>query len=272
MSTSTAREVGESIGVQTIEVGLKLLGPLVDAGVPLNLKTIAEAVDFSAPKAHRYLVSLIRAGLVEQDEQTGRYGLGQLAIGLGLTALGMLDKDRVGRSAVVDLRHETDHSTNLIVWGSGGPTVASVEPSPSPGSVFLTMRIGSILTLLRSASGYVFLAYLPRSTTREILEKERRSFKISNEEIDALIDRTRRHGIGWVTDSLNPGVSAFSAPVFDHDGRLAYAFTVIGQSGHFDMSPDNAVARTMLAKARSVSARLGCSDALFNTLIEGGRS
>lgn len=272
MSTSTAREVGESIGVQTIEVGLKLLGPLVEAGVPLNLKSIAEAVDFSPPKAHRYLVSLIRAGLVEQDEQTGRYGLGQLAIGLGLSALGMLDKDRVGRNAVVDLRYETDHSTNLIVWGSGGPTVALVEPSPSPGSVFLTMRIGSILTLLRSASGYVFLAYLPRATTREILEKERRSFKISNEDIDEIISRTRRHGIGWVTDSLNPGVSALSVPVFDHENHLAYAFTVIGQSGHFDTSPESAVAKIMLAKARAISGRLGCTDAMFSTLIEGGGS
>jgi DNA-binding IclR family transcriptional regulator len=271
MSTSTVRESGESIGVQAMEVGLKLLGPLIEAGVPLNLKAIAEAVNFSPPKAHRYLVSLIRAGLVEQDEQTGRYGLGQLALGLGLTALGMLDKDRVGRTAAVNLRHETDHTANFIVWGSGGPTVALVEPSPSPGSVFLTMRIGAILTLLRSASGYVFLAYLPRDATRELLEKERRSFKISNEEIDALIARTRRHGIGWVTDSLNPGVSAISAPVFDHDGNLAYAFTVIGQSGHFDTSPDSPVAKILLAKARAISSRLGCADAMFKALTEGDR-
>lgn len=270
MSRPTKRQPGESIGVQAMDVGLKLLRPLIDAGTPLNLKTIAEAVDFSPPKAHRYLVSLIRAGLVEQDEQTGRYGLGQLAVSLGLTALGMLDKDGVGRAAIIDLRHETDHTAHFIVWGSGGPTVVSSEASSNPGSVFLTTRIGSIFALLRTATGHVFLAYLPRETTRLLLEKERQSFPTTDQEIEALIARTRRHGIGWSIDGLAPGVSAIAAPVFDHTGHFVYAFSIIGQNAHFETSPEGRLANIVRAKARATSNRLGCSDVMYDVLVKGG--
>ena len=71
MSRPTKRQPGESIGVQAMDVGLKLLRPLIEAGTPLNLKTIAEAVDFSPPKAHRYLVSLVRAQQPVIDKDTG---------------------------------------------------------------------------------------------------------------------------------------------------------------------------------------------------------
>jgi len=263
-TTSSHASKNESIGVQAMEVGLRLLRPLVDSATHLNLKTLAEAVDFSPPKAHRYLVSLIRAGLVQQDE-AGRYGLGQLAMELGLTALGMLDRDRLGRSAVAELRLETDHTAAVVVWGSGGPTVAAVETSASAGSVYLAMRIGSPLSLIRSASGHVFISHLPRQTIWSLLERERRQLKVSVDSIDTIIANTRRRGYSTVTDTLNPGVSAISAPVFDHDGRLVYAFTSIGQTKSFSTTRDSPVLRMVLDKARTVSKRLGCTDSTLRS-------
>ncbi|MGV8893372.1 MAG: helix-turn-helix domain-containing protein [Burkholderiaceae bacterium] len=44
----------------------------------MMFKNIAAAAGMSASKARRYLVSLIRAGLVEQDSMTSRYNLGRL--------------------------------------------------------------------------------------------------------------------------------------------------------------------------------------------------
>lgn len=268
---SMSGKAGDSLGVQAMEVGLKLLDPLVAAGAPLNLKTIAEAVGFPPPKAHRYLVSLIRARLVEQDEITGRYGLGPLAIGLGLTALGMIDKDRLGRIAVSDLRMETDHTACLAVWGTGGPTIAAVETSASAGAVFLAMRIGSVLSLLRSATGRVFLAHMPRDIVAPCLEAERATDRISAKKIESLIADTRRLGFGAVDEILNPGVSAVSAPVFDHDGNLLYAITSVGQTAHFDTSPESRVVRLLLEKTRAVSKRLGCTDAILDEIQSSGR-
>ena len=97
----------EALGIQSIEVGLKLLRPLIDAGMPLNLENLAAGAGYAPPKAHRYLVSLIRMKLVAQDPVSGRYGLGSLAFELGLTALGIFDRDALGREALREIMSET---------------------------------------------------------------------------------------------------------------------------------------------------------------------
>ena len=46
-------------------------------------------------KAHPYLVSFGKLGLVEQEPTTGRYGLGPLALQLGLISLQQYDPVRL---------------------------------------------------------------------------------------------------------------------------------------------------------------------------------
>jgi DNA-binding IclR family transcriptional regulator len=142
-----------------------------------------------------------------------------------------------------------------VVWANGGATVAAVEPGV--GSIFLGIRIGSVLSLLRSASGRVFLAYLPREATDELLAAELGVARMSKASVASLIEQVRREGMSRIRDSMMVGLSAVSAPVFDHDGRLAYSITCMGQSNAFDTSLDGEIVRVVETKARDLSARLG---------------
>src|SRR5690348_7719291 len=78
-------------GVQSIEVGMRLLTALAEAGGEKGLNALAAAAGMPPAKAHRYLVSLTRSGFVEQDAATGRYALGTQAVWVGLVALGRTD-------------------------------------------------------------------------------------------------------------------------------------------------------------------------------------
>ena len=71
-------------GIQSIEVGGQLLRALAHQGRPMALKDLAAAAGMAAAKAHPYLVSFGKIGLVKQDRASGRYGLGSLALQLGL--------------------------------------------------------------------------------------------------------------------------------------------------------------------------------------------
>ena len=66
-------EIDGKHGVQSLEIGMGLLRAMVDGQRAMMLKEIAAAANMPASKAHRYLVSLIRSGLVEQDPMTSRY-------------------------------------------------------------------------------------------------------------------------------------------------------------------------------------------------------
>ena len=61
--------------IQSIEVGVPLLAALVDAAKPLTLRDLAAGAGMTSAKAHPYLVSFIRVGLVQQDSITGQYEL-----------------------------------------------------------------------------------------------------------------------------------------------------------------------------------------------------
>ena len=54
-------------GIQSIEVGGALLHALAHEGRPMALKDLAAAAGMSAAKAHPYLVSFGKLGLIGQD-------------------------------------------------------------------------------------------------------------------------------------------------------------------------------------------------------------
>ena len=78
---------GSSRGIQSVEVGGQLLKALALNGRPMALKDLAAAAAMTPAKAHPYLVSFGKLGLIEQDAVSGHYGLGPLAMQLGLISL-----------------------------------------------------------------------------------------------------------------------------------------------------------------------------------------
>ena len=110
-------------GIQSIDVGGRVLAALTRSSGAMMLKELAEAAGMPAAKAHAYLVSFCRLGLVEQDAVSGRYDLGAFALELGLLALNRLDAVRVATNEMTGLAARTGHSTAIAVWGNHGPTV-----------------------------------------------------------------------------------------------------------------------------------------------------
>ena len=79
MAMSTDNDRGQR-GIQSIEVGGQLLRALVHHGRPMALKDLAREAEMSPAKAHPYMVSFGRLGLIEQDRTSGHYLLGPLAL------------------------------------------------------------------------------------------------------------------------------------------------------------------------------------------------
>jgi DNA-binding IclR family transcriptional regulator len=247
--SAQADEAGSS-GVRSVEVGLSLLPAIAAAGQPLSLTAIAQATGMAAPKAHRYLASLMRAGLVARDPDSGHYVLGSLAVTVGLAALGRLDPERRGREAVRSLAHDLGETVLLAVLANRGATVAAVEPAAQ--SVFMAVRVGSVLSMARSASGRAFLAFHDDPAVRAEAETE-----LAGGEIDALVAEIRAAGVACVRDTMLAGISAVAAPVFDHEGRVVQVLTVLGSSTGFDATPDGKPARAVRAATDAISRGLG---------------
>jgi DNA-binding IclR family transcriptional regulator len=243
-------------GIQSIEVGGRLLVALVGAGRALPLKELARAAGMTAAKAHPYLVSYGKLGLIVQDAnggpggQAGRYGLGPLARQIGLISLQQVDPLRLATSRLPALAAEVGQTVGITVWGEQGPTVVRTEEAPSP--VHVTMRHGAVMSLRGTASGRLFAAHLPRAVVKAAGCTIDKAFE---QQLAAI----RAAGLSHVVDSAVPGVSGLAAPVFDSSGTLVLTLTAIGATASFDTRPKGAPAQALKRCAAELTAQLGAA-------------
>ena len=240
-------------GVQSVEIGLRVLAVLAQAYQPLMLRDIAKAMGMPAAKVHRYLVSLAREGMVEQDGAGARYGLGPLALTVGLAALHQLDVVRYSAAAVAELRDRTNQTAMLAIWGAAGPTIVRWEECRRP--IAINVRVGSVLSLLDSATGLVFAAFLPRHLTEEKLGEEMRDH--NRDDVEKLLADVLSRGMSMVRGNQLASINAISAPVFDHTMNIVAALTILGPERRFEVNLDSVEVEVLRSTARQVSGRLG---------------
>ncbi|MDF1486263.1 IclR family transcriptional regulator [Ramlibacter sp. H39-3-26] len=253
----------ERAGIQSVEVGFALLDALARARGPQMLKELAAAAAMSAAKAHRYLVSFQRMGLVVQDSRSTRYDLGPAALRLGLAALSRVDGVRLARERVQPLMDAIGHTVALAVWGNRGPTIVHWEESPQ--AVTANLRLGDVMPLLSSATGRCFAAHLPREAIAPLVDGElalarrqnRGDLPATRQAFDALLREVRAQGSARVVDTLLPGIVAFCAPVFDADGRIVLGITTLGSVATFDPAWGGTVDAPLRAAAARLSHDLG---------------
>lgn len=250
-------------GIQSIEVGFRLLDVLAATNRPMMLRDIAKGAGMAAAKAHRYMVSFLRVGIVEQDPGTGRYDLGAYALDLGLSGLGRLDPVKFSGPILDTLCEEIQESVALAVWGSHGATIVRIVDAGGP--VTITLRPGTVLPLYNSATGRAFAAFGRTPFLKKALDEELRKVAESQgvavttlkRQLEKDLTEIRTHGIARATGSLTPGINGFSAPVFDHAGTMVAAITSLGTMGEFDVAWDSTVAKAMTEAAATLSRRLG---------------
>lgn len=250
-------------GIQSIEVGARLLRALAANGRAMMLRDLAKSAAMPAAKAHRYLVSFMRMGLVEQDANTGRYDLGGFSLELGLASLARIDAVRLATPILDDLCERIGETVALAMWGNHGATC--VRWIEAGGPVTVTLRAGVVLPLTSSATGLAFAAFYRSPYMKKQIDAELRATTASTQtpieslmrNLDRQLVDIRHHGMARASGSLTPGINGFSVPVFDHSDRMVAAITSLGTMGHFKMDWDSPLATDIKDAAATLSKRLG---------------
>ena len=250
--------------IQSIEIGGQLLNVLAKESRPMILKDLAEMASMTPSKAHPYLVSFGRLGLIEQDAY-GQYRLGPAALQLGLSCLNQLDPLKVATPIVEKLALDIEHSVAIAVWGNLGPTIVRMIESREP--IHVNMRTGTVMSVSGTATGKVFAAFTSPEklkTLKELNLGDRVShgdvdMKPDSQVTEQELNQIRADKIVSAVGRPIPGVNALSAPVFDQSGQLALVITALGPAVSFPADRDGSIAKTLLASANEISKRLGAS-------------
>lgn len=231
---------GEIQGIQSVEVGLDLFRRLADGGAPCGLSDLARRAGMHRAKAYRYLVSLARMGWVSQDARTGQYDIGPAVRDLALAWLSRQDPlQRAGEEARA-LAQALGETCFVAVRGQGGVTAVRVC-QPGQG-VSIGVAEGALFDLESSATGRVFAVWQDPPMRRFPADVRR--------DIHA-------RGLAVVEGEHVPGINALSVPVFDAQGRLLLALTLVGPAASLRADPDSTAAEALRAAGRRVSVAAG---------------
>jgi DNA-binding IclR family transcriptional regulator len=252
-------------GIQSLETGIRLFQALHRLRRPATLTQLAALSGMPPGKVHRYCVSLIRTGLLQQNAR-GLYGIGPFGFQFGPARAEFEHRRTLVAAALRELVRVTGETAFSSAWGERGPTILDVEDAPKPISVRPTTRAD--LPLLNSASGRVFAAYLASERLGALIEVELAELKAAHGLTSAAVSSRRRtflrqlhdvrkRRLARTTGERYPGLNSFSVPIFDGDGAVAFALTSFGLATTFPSAWDAPVARALQQCAAELTRRIG---------------
>lgn len=245
---------------------MKLLHLMAQGPAEIGLSVLAGQADMPPSKAHRYLVSLSRSGFVEQNPATHLYRLGPNAFALGTAALRRIDVPAIGASFIRELCDRTGLTVSMAVWANHGPTVVRVAESSD--TMMITVKVGTVLPLLNSANGQLYLAYRPRADTQHLIDAELKANRARKKsaagealptdmkQVDKAVRSIREWGLSRSYGMDTVGLVAIGAPIFDYRGEIACSIALIGSESQFNLSLDSPEAKLMKEMAQALSEKL----------------
>ena len=183
----------------------------------------------------------------------------------GATTLPALEAVRLASTALPQICEEIGQRTlGLAVWGSHGPTIVRWEPSRQPVSPYL--QTGVVVSLTQSATGIAFAAFTEPEASSAAIDRELQARALAGYPDDgrfaARVAEARQHGLARSVGEAPSQrhqitVNAFSAPVFDAQGKMVLALSTTCRAELLEPDWDGPVPTALLHAARSLSARLG---------------
>ncbi|MEJ7932923.1 helix-turn-helix domain-containing protein [Sphingobium sp. AN558] len=237
-------------GIQSVEVGNRLLLSLMRSGSPMMLRDLAQEARISAAQAHAYLTSLRRTELVEQEPASGRYILGPATNRLASARMETFDPMSDINARAPDFAHSLGVMLALLVWGPAAPTVYRVHDASQ--IVNTNLRPGTTFNILNSAAGRIFGAFDTSPAVKERLASELASASGDGERLvyESAIARIRTSGYAMMVESPVPGLASIAVPVL-RDGECILVAMIIGPRAALDVQGAGSPAEALLAFTRT---------------------
>jgi DNA-binding IclR family transcriptional regulator len=259
-------EISEGRGIQSIDIGMRVLDVFVAKARPLKLSDIAALAEMTSAQAHAYLASFRRQGLIERDNIDGSYRLGELALRLGIARIRSADPVYSAIEAANMLKARTGLTVSISVWGSFGPTAIYVAYGLD--QMIINSRAGTIYSITGTATGLAYAANMPERIVRRMVAAQMhveaytplvgavRSYENSADRLAQI----RSCGFATIDPLTLPGILAIAVPVFDFTGDIRMAITLIGPVSGLDADPAGPQVRALLDCRRELCEQLGFFD------------
>lgn len=148
---------------------IELLELMAVQGRPQSLAELQGLAAWPKPTLHRMLQQLEAAGLLQREPDGRRYALGQRSLRMAETMLAGSAQQGVRHAVLRALVNEIGESCNLTAMS--GAEVIYLDRVEAAFPLRMELRAGTRVPLHASASGKLFLAFMPARQRRALLQQ-----------------------------------------------------------------------------------------------------
>ena len=248
----------ESYNVRSVERAMRILSSFDSEHGDRGVSEVAQLTGLHKATTHRIMMTLLNGGFLERLPDGERFRLGIRVVELGLGALRGLDVRRAAFPYMEQLVERFDETCDLGVFDRGW--VLYVEVVRSQHSLTIAARVGRRLPAYCTASGRVFLAFLPPEVVDPVMgeplkpctEKTITSPARLREELETI----RKRGYAIDDGEFEAGIRAVSAPVRNIDGEVIAALSIPGPTNRMPQERIPEIAEALLEVCDAISAHV----------------
>ncbi|MER5966347.1 IclR family transcriptional regulator [Streptomyces sp. NPDC002057] len=248
-------------GTQAVERAMSLLVCFTDEHSELRISELCARTGLVQSTVSRMVSSLDRQGFLEQDERTGLYRLGPMAVTLGSIALNSNPLYRASRQSAQNLSQTTGLGVNLAELRDDRLFyLANFEGAKSPKS--FTMA-GRTAPLHATGMGKAILAELGDDYVRDYFTKGLVDAYTPHTIVDAAtmeraLQEIRNRGYATEVEELAFGRACIAAPIRGRSGRVVAALSMSGPLSELGLQGrQEELALTVIETADEISVALG---------------
>ena len=247
--------------IQVLRRAARLLSSFDLSHPERGVTELAQLLDLPKATVHRILHTLELDGLIQQNDDNGKYHLGFELAKLGLLALDRIDLRKEALPLLERLLEEHQETVDLAVFDDGQMFYLEVLESPQP--VKISAAAGRHLPAYCTASGKAYLAYAGEAEFETVvrggLQAHTPHTVRDPEQLQEDLRLTRERGYSVSQEEYEKGISAVAAPVIDTNNRPVAVIAIAGPSYRLGAERIDELGCAAREVARELSSHLGAS-------------
>lgn len=245
--------------VNTVVTTMAILECFNGRETELTLNQISQRTGNYKSRVHRLCKTLIALGYLARTAQHN-YRLGPKVMVLGKVYEKTNSLKAIAAPVMAELSQRTQLSSTMYVLD--GKRCICLARELGPSRFAYVINEGDVEELYTTAAGRVLLAYSPVSFAEKILAKAKPvqftpTTITDPQKIMEELEFVRKYGYAFNDQEREQGISAISAPVFDHDNQIRASLAIVGLAHRFANDQLESMCHELTEATKQISYRLG---------------
>lgn len=245
--------------LSSVANAIRIVKAFTDDEYEIGISDLGKKLLLPKSTVHRLASTLVDAGMLEQNTETGKYRLGLGIFELGALVRRKMDFSNEAKPYLMDLREKTGETVLLTVMDHSSTLV--INNLESKYAIRMTVDVGVRRHLCYTAGGKVLLAHQSSEAIEAIIAEGWEACTVNTiTDPDAFrkeLANVRSSGYAIDDEEGELGLRSIAVPIRDHGGNVVAAVSVVGPSQRLTKKILASFVPEVISAGEAISMRLG---------------